>query len=257
MKKFSREEITRAVTPAAAVVTGESSVYSDGTRDIGNSLYLIGDGTAPTIQGAEFLEDELLIDREAGEVIWYLQASDAVSGLADFRVDIYNEDNGGHSVWTADAAGVITLNLTEEDTLFAGDFTITMTATDNVGNVCEKIYHASEFALETKVERILAPHAPVFKHGESGILTVETWGHVDRVEVEFPEELSSYNVVFEYAGSRYKTEEQIQFMIPLYGMEDGGYDIGVRAYKGENMPEDTLRITVSGTILDELRTRLR
>lgn len=248
---------TIRVTPTAGVVTAECSVYSDSTRDLSNSLYLIGDATAPTIQGAELLEDELLIDREAGEVILNLQASDALSGLAGFRVDVYNEDNGGYKNYTADESGEITLDLTGESTLFAGDFTITMSAIDNVGNVCVEIYHVTELALETKVERILAPHEPIFKRGESGILTIETWGHVDKVEVEFPESLREYDETYDYIRTRYKTEESIQFMIPLYGMEDGDYDIKVRVYKGEKTLEDILTIFVSGTILDELRTRLR
>jgi len=248
---------TVRVTPTAAVVTRECSVYSDSIRDMDNSIYLIGDGTAPVIRGDDCLEDEWLIDREAGEVILHLQAFDEVSGLADFRVDIYNEDNGGYDSLMADESGNITLHLTEKNTLFAGDFTITVTAVDNVGNVCEQIYYVTELALETKVERILVPHEPVFKRGESGTLTMETWGHVDRVEVVFPEGMGAYSGTYDYAGSRYKTEEQLRFMIPLYGVEDGTYEITVLVYKGEKRLEDMLTITVSGTILDELRTRLR
>ena len=248
---------TIRITPVAGVVTDECRVYSDGAQDLSNSIYLIGDGTAPTIQGAEILEDEMLIDRGAGEFVLSLQAMDTVSGLSDFQVDIYNEDNGGYKNYTADESGVITINLTGESTLFAGDFTVTMTALDNVGNVCEEIYHVTELALETKVERIKAPHEPIFKRGESGILTIETWGHVDRVKVEFPDGLGEYDETFEYVQSRYKTEESIQFMIPLYGMEDGSYIIQIRAYKGANELVDEQTIQVNGSVLDDIRTRLR
>lgn len=49
-------------------------------------------------------------------------------------------------------------------------------------------YGTTEFALASSVERILSPHDPIFKCGESGILTFTTWGYADRVEVIFPGE---------------------------------------------------------------------
>ena len=248
---------TIRVTPMAGVVTEECSVYSDSMRDLSNSIYLIGDATPPMIQGAEFLEEQMLIDRGEGEIILFLQALDTVSGLQSFMVDIYNEDNGGYKSWIGDESGVITLNLTGESTLFGGDLTITMTAVDNVGNICEAVYHVTELALEAKVERILAPHEPIFKRGESGILSVETWGHAELVEVIFPEGLEEYDTVYNYAGRLYKTEEGIQFMIPLYDMKEDKYEITVRVHKGIHSLEKNMTIQVTGTILDELRTGLR
>jgi hypothetical protein len=113
------------------------------------------------------------------------------------------------------------------------------------------------------VERILEPHTPVFKCGESGILKVEVRGYAERVEVEFPEELlrlcPELNRSITYEVPQYIQGETLQFMIPLYTPENNSYQITVRAYKGEKTVEKHLRVSVveGGSVLDELRTRLR
>ena len=245
------------VTPSAGVVTDKYGVYSDKIRDLEHSIYLIGDRTAPVVWGTDTLESETLIYRGETEMVLQLRAEDSGSGLKEFWVEILNEDNGGFACFEAGADGTIHLDLTMQNALVAGDFMVTIIAEDNVGNICREVYHVTELALEAEVSRILAPHTPVFKRGESGYLSVETWGHVAKVEVEFPGQLSDYNRAYEYGKVRYKTEDTIQFMIPLYGMADGGYDITVRVYKDDARLGCVKQIHVSRTILDELRTRLR
>ena len=153
------------------------------------------------------------------------------------------------------------VEVTREEPVFSGDFVVTAYAVDNVGNETEESWYVTEFALEAEVERILAPHDPVFKRGESGILSVTAWGYVDRIEVEFPDFLSNYSQIIDYNGySDYKEDEKIQFMIPLYADEGIDYEITVRVYKGDRKLEaypEIRTIQVKDSILDEIRTRLR
>ena len=54
--------------------------------------------------------------------------------------------------------------------------------------------------------------------------------------------------------------EHLQFMVPLYTPENQNLEVTVRAYKGDKKLEDHPTISVigvSGTVLDEFRTRLR
>ena len=114
------------------------------------------------------------------------------------------------------------------------------------------------------MERILSPHDPIFKCGESGILTITTWGYVEKLEIEFPAELvaldSTLNQTICYDIPTHTKTESIQFMIPLYTPYLEDYVITVRAYRGNKHLEDYPKmdvVGVKGTVLDELRTRLR
>jgi hypothetical protein len=58
----------------------------------------------------------------------------------------------------------------------------------------------------------------------------------------------------------YRHDEEIQFMVPLYTPEGHDYQITVKAYKGDKMLEEYPCISVlgvEGTVLDDVRTRLR
>ena len=119
--------------------------------------------------------------------------------------------------------------------------------------------------METKIERILSPHDPIFKCGESGILTITTWGYADRVEVEFPAEMVArnpeLNTTYIYTMTpKYQQVETLQFMIPLYMPQNTSYTITVRAYKDDKKLEEYPDLSViegNGSVLDEIRTRLR
>jgi hypothetical protein len=97
------------------------------------------------------------------------------------------------------------------------------------------------------------------------MLTVLVWGYPDKVEVIFPKEMTALspmlNVILDYTDiPQYRHDEEIQFMVPLYTPEGSSYEITVRAYKGDKMLEQHPRISVmgvSGTVLDDFRTRLR
>ena len=239
--------------------------YSDPSSDAGNGIVLLGDGEGPVIGGLDVLSDGQMIDRQEETVRLYLTVSDDLSGVAEFYLKVTNLDN--HNMKTYYSEGnAIELEITKEEPLFTGEFAVTAYAVDNVGNVTEISRLVTEFALETKIERILAPHDPVFKGGESGILYINTYGYADRVEVEFPPEFAEADerlrkVVFDYSDARlYRQESAVQFMVPLYISTDREYTLKVRAFRGEKSLESSpvLYITSEGgDILSEFRTRLR
>lgn len=248
------------VIPRAGACKGTEIVYSNPNEDYENGICIVGDGTGPKITGIDILKELSLIDRDNGQVVIELSAEDELSGLREFYVDIENTDNACEKRWNS-VEGHISMNITEDEPIFSGDMIIYLYAADNVGNVTEYIFSSTEFALHTNVERILPPHEPVFARGESGMLSIVSWGYADKVEVIFPEELEQYNCVFEYVDvPSYKHEEQIKFMIPLDMEDKPEYVITVKAYKGDKKIEKYPKINmikVEGTVLDELRTRLR
>ncbi len=253
------------VTPRAGVEKNGQIIFSDYEADLENGLVIIGDGEAPIVSGMEALENIALIDRDEGNVLIKLNAADMLSGLRSFEISVINSDNACERKWESDEDGSIYLDITEDEPIFSGDFIIYISAEDNVGNKCEYSFGATEFALHTDVERILEPHEPVFQSGESGILRISTWGYADKVEVEFPDELTALNpelnICIDYTDlPGYRHDEALQFMIPLYTPENRSYEITVRAYKGDKMLEEHPRISVvgvEGTVLDDFRTRLR
>ena len=118
--------------------------------------------------------------------------------------------------------------------------------------------------LTTIVKRILEPHTPVFLRGESGMLTITTHGFAERVDVQFPSELSDVfpelNRTYYYDGTEEEHTELIPFTIPLDMPIHEKYTITVNAYKGlqSRMGKPEFRLKEQGgSILDELRTRLR
>lgn len=253
------------ILPVAGADRKGDIVFSDYNRDKENGIVVIADGEAPVISGMELLDNMELIDRRNGSLTLSVSAEDELSGLRELYVAIVNTDNTVEKIYRPDGNGRIRIEITVDDPIFSGDFAVTAHAVDNVGNVAEVVYGTTEFSLEARVERILEPHAPVFKNGESGILTFSVWGYADRVEVEFPEEMTAENPelnrTFVYTDTpAYLQEERLQFMIPLYIPESQNYTITVRAYKGdlklEEYPEVGV-VQVEGTVLDELRTRLR
>lgn len=238
--------------------------YSEPALDEMNGITLIGDCEGPVIKGVDILQDKELIDRTKEGILLEVTAEDAISGVSEFFVKVVNQDNYCEQLFYPED-GILRLEVTEEEPIFTGDFTVTAYAADNVGNVTEVSFSVTEFALETRIERILEPHTPVFKRGESGILYITTYGYADRVEVEFPEELLALNPElnksFDYADMQvYRQESALQFMIPLYAPAKPDYQVTVRAYKDGKLLEQAPGLGVAvedGTVLSEFRTRLR
>ena len=256
---------TIQVIPVAEADKESDKVYSAHELDEKNKITLIADGEAPVIRGLEIMEDRDLIDRRDGSITIRASAEDELSGVKDFYIVISNSDNAVMKTYTPDENGYINITITNDEPIFSGDFTLLGYAVDNVGNENSLSYGTTEFALASSVERILSPHDPIFKCGESGILTFTTWGYADRVEVIFPESMTALdptlNKVYDYTDCPgYMITEHLQFMVPLYTPENQNLEITVRAYKGDKKLEDHPTISVigvSGTVLDEFRTRLR
>lgn len=253
------------VLPVAGADWKQDLLYSHYTEDRANGITLIADGEGPVINGMEILEQKELIDWGKENITLRIWAMDLLSGLRELELTVVNTDNDCRQTWKADDKGVIQVELTADEPIFSGSFTITARAVDQVGNITEMVSSVTEFSLEAYVERILPPHDPVFKRGESGILHIEVRGYAERVEVEFPEEMveqyPELNQVYVYTDKpSYVQEEKQQFMIPLHIPVDQCYSITVRAFKGEKKLEEHPAvgvIQVEGTILDEIRTRLR
>lgn len=185
--------------------------------------------------------------------------------MAEFYLEVTNRDNHGTKTYYAEG-NRIELEITKAEALFTGEFTLTAHARDRVGNVTEISRTVTEFALEARIERILEPHDPVFKGGESGILYITVYGYADRAEVTFPpdlvgEEEGLAGVVFDYSDMKiYMQESKVQFMVPLYIPAGREYNLKVRAFRGDNVLESNpaLRIrSEGGNVLSEFHTRLR
>lgn len=256
---------TIVVTPMAEATGEEENVTSVWDKDILNAITLIADGEAPVVTGAEVLEGMDVINKNEGVPVITVTASDSLSGLRQLEVVVVNLDSMERKSFTADGTDSITLDLAEEDSLYAGNIGIQIIATDNVGNQCILEYGALNLNVFTEVTRILEPHNPLFKGGESGILHITTWGYVDYIEVEFPTEMLALNPdmnqTFTYSPyPAYTWKEELQFMIPVYTPANRNYTITVRAYKGDTVLEcypELSMVEDGSTILDELRTRLR
>lgn len=253
---------TITVIPGAGADFGQEIVYSDKDKDADNAVKLIGDGVPPQITGTELLENLSEHWNGEGSITLTFGAHDEGSGIREFYAEAVNEDNGTRQTFSGENA-VLKLDIDSGNVLFQGNYTVRFHAVDNVGNETLVTTKNEDFSLDAWVERILEPHTPIFKGGESGILHIEAFGYAQRVEVEFGEELTDdrpeLNCIFTYEQPEYLEEEQITFMIPL-GMLMGEHNITVRAYKGERSIEQKPVFSTLGeddNILGEIRTRLR
>ena len=267
MQKFTLQNdmdgIKIRVTPIAGAASQDGIVYSDKTKDLDNSIYLIGDSTPPDIHGLDALQSIDTIDRDNDDCTIVLQVSDSGSGVREFYAVVTNTDNYTTETLYSENGSTLTLNLSEDSALFTGDFTVELHAVDNVGNEKLETHGLTEFTLSADLQRILEPHDTIFRAGESGILTIVTTGYADRVEVIFPEEMTALNpglnTVYEYSPATYMEEEELTFMIPLYTPEQDNYRIIVRAYKDGTKLEEYPRLStigMDGSVLDSLRKQL-
>lgn len=253
------------LTPQVGVQTETDMLYSDRTADALNSIYLIADAKGPVVRGIEALEDITHVDFSQGEEKTVsISAEDEGSGLAQFYVEIYNpESNTKVRYEDEQLTGKISFAISEEEMVFMGEFQILVVAVDYVGNETVSGVRLLGVGLQAYVQRILEPHDTEFKRGESGVLCIQTTGYVERVEVIFPEALlkegESGEIIYIYENPDYLQMEQKEFIIP-FTAEDGLQNIQVKAYKSGTQLEEhpqLITIEVKGSILDELRTRLR
>lgn len=251
------------MTPQVAVQGEEERICSNPELDKGNSIRFIGDGKGPQIEGAEQLNGLEHVDYgEYDSLKLEFTARDEGSGLARFYVEVRNPDNGMHVYYEdTELTGHLEFVIREDDPLFVGEFRIMVYAKDRVGNESTLTNQNVGVALEAYVTRVLEPHTPSFKKGESGILHISAWGYVDRLEIIFPQSLVTEERVrvidYEIPGAL--KQEEVPFIIPLTALE-GQLTIQIKAYKAGICLEtetELITIEVAGSVLDEFRTRLR
>ena len=250
------------VVPVAGADFKEELVTSEWNSDLCNGVWLIGDNVAPAISGVEEMEKYFELANAGEEQQFTLKAEDEGSGLSEFYAIITNLDNGNRRKYSAEA-GSIELLFSREDILFMGDFTVELYAVDRVGNENAISCHKESFAVTAYAERLLEPHEPVFRCGESGKLVITSYGYVEKVEVIFPKELTDLtpelDITYTYDGTVYRQEEEYEFMIPL-GTPLGEYTIIVNARKDGEIKTCRPIIWTLGeeeSVLNDIRTRLR
>ena len=261
------------VYPALQAQADEGLLCSEQKSDTEKGITLIGDATAPRIDGLDRLDDCLAtgdmggfaICEDAENEFWLdLTAQDELSGVESFTVTIINTDNDWEKIFLSDENGHIQIRFDKASQLFSGNLLLRISATDRVGNRTYTEYHLDAFGIRADVERRLEPHVPYFKRGESGCLYIKAWGYPGRIEIEYPEFMANHEdcppAVLVYERPTWEVAEELEFMIPLDTKRDGEYRIIVRAYKqdpGEGERSAACTVWVHDTVLDELRTLLR
>ncbi len=250
------------VVPVAGADFAGEMITSDWETDKTHGLWLIGDNVAPVITGVEAIEKFDEKEIVEGKRTFTFQAADAGSGVKDFYAVVTNSNTGSRKEFTATGQELIII-AEVSDELFQGDFIAQFHVVDQVGNETVVSCVNESFALVAYAERILEPHNPVFRCGESGRLSIAVYGYPDKVEVIFPEEMTSLdpqlNTVYEYDGTVSRQEEEYIFMVPLRTPE-GEFEITVKAWKDGNVINKTPIIWALGedeSVLDDIRTRLR
>ena len=253
-----------SVRPSAGASHGDGEQCSDKTEDERNGIFIVGDGEAPEILGWDQVDDVFQAFYKKEEAILELTARDEHSGVAKFWVEVRQGNTGEIAVFHADAHGKIRIDFMENEAFFSGDVMLSAYARDRVGNDRTLEHSTKEFELRTEIVRMLEPHAPIFKRGESGILKITVRGYAESLEVIFPEEFSHADdgldrrIVYETPAE--EVREEVTFMVPLELVMDGGYQVIVLAKKGSETlvgrPE-LCTIQVADSLLGEIRTRLR
>ena len=262
--EYDDKKIT--VYPSASAESKKGLVFSDSSKDMANQIMLIGDGKPPTIYGSEGLQAgyETADYEELLNSHYDLWASDMGSGIDSFTMTVTDAQTFGMLCLTADDTGHIRFCPMEDFPDFCSDMEIRLCAVDRVGNESTESFRFSGCGISASISRILSPHDPVFKSGESGILHISAWGNVEKITVEFPEELTALNpglnTTYTYTQSSWMREENLQFMVPLYTPPGEHYQVVITGYKsGTNLDKNPTVCTfmVTDSVLDELRTRLR
>ncbi len=264
------------------LTVSENGTYTVYVRDkngnVTGASHTVGniDRIKPVIGGLENFMEAF----EQGNTTVTLTFQDEASGIDRAEVTVKNTANGEEKTYHLTAGGELEKNLVisiyENIPVYAGlletgTLQITAQVWDRAGNSGTDTRDETGIGLKTRLTSMLEPHDPVFMSGESGTLEIETRGYIDTLKVEFPDEIrwESYMKwndsltndksfhTYLYEEPEYKQTENVTFMIPLY-TEEKEYTITITAIKdGAVVKTATEVFTVQGTILDEIRTRVR
>lgn len=241
---------------AGATYTAENGTEEEklsvNSRDRGNGLTLYPDGEAPIIAGTDVLRN--CGTNPVDGVVLQITASDAHSGVKDITVKVTNRDNFSTATYTMNASGVVQINVdSSQSVLFNGDVAYEITAVDNVGNVRTETYGSVALGLTASLDK-----TGVQPRGTGVILDFTSTGYAEYVNVIWPSEFDpALPTVFDYTSNpSYAKTEVVGFILPINGTQSS-YEIKVQAYKDGRMVEEVLDIQAGGSILDDLRVRIR
>ena len=154
-------------------------------------------------------------------------------------------------------------DLSDQFNYDAESIQLTAYVKDNAGNYLPSVgvKTVPAFTVKGYVERCLGP-ASQWNSGEAGTVHVYAASFVDAVLFEYPSDWVDLddtlaNRIYDYIGNQTKEKNETDlFYIPLYA-ENGEYNIIVHAFKNGREKTVTLPVITGGSILEEIRTRLR
>lgn len=236
--------------------------WSDAAADEANKVTLILDGEGPDISGTGPLTGVTELDLGNGDVNLDITATDSLSGLKDLVVIVTNNDAGARTEFTPGADGHIRVTLTETDPLFMGSFSIEILATDNVGNETSIRFNPIFLDLQAQITKVFDDGLSTFARGEGAYLEITTHGYADQVVIEWPAKILAENptlpTVIDYSlNPVYTHTEKITFIIPLTANDGEQLEIPVKAYKDGVVKEQAPYLEVSGSVLDDIRYRIK
>jgi len=260
-----------AFTPSASALRDgadaeEDVVMSEWSADVANSIYVIPDAEPPVITNNQGLDSISILNKDTiGDPNVVISAVDALSGLKNLTVTILNQDNGSTKSYTG-AGGTVNFTVDPNaNSVFAGDFLIKVTASDNVGNTSTVQYGMEEFAMDTNLTH--AGYNPTgrtqFLRGEKANLSIITRGYAEKVVVTLPAELQPGNesvpLEFNYPAPRnYRELESVLFDIPI-SCPAGSYILYVTSYKnGVQIEHRPVLITIEPILISgEVHVRVK
>lgn len=127
------------------------------------------------------------------------------------------------------------------------------------GNVSNNNITVVEFNVTANVVRILAPHDPMFEEGEKGVIKINVEGNVEKLKITFPNELTTIdNTLNKVIILIPKQTDTInyEFFVPI-GTINKDYNVEIQAFKSTNEKDVYPTFSVTGNILDNIRTRIR
>ena len=200
---------------------------------------------------------------------------------ADFKItvkDIIEEGSGVNRIWVEyspknNPSRVVSENLVSKGSIYETEknlndlfpdstdiISMTVKAIDNVGN--ERVLSQNEidvFLVSANIQRVLEPNTPVFKSGEKGILKIKLFNGVEKIKITFPSELSNLDESLntEIILDPKKTDTiDYEFFVPL-DTPSKAYRVQVIGYKNGKEKEVYPSFEVEGSILNQIRTRIR
>lgn len=151
--------------------------------------------------------------------------------------------------------------ISAEITVPPGSYTFYMTAIDQAGNRTRLTVRVNVLSLTASIENWHSRGSSTFERGDKGILRVQMTGKIEELEIIFPDCFNTdeniQNKVEQFAYPSSNSSKTYYFTIPLYNIEDGEYDVTLKAHKGKLTLEANPVFRVSGTVLNKIKTVIK